>query len=151
VGVASPVVEMVRLHPYQYVHFNHLVGGIEGADNKFMLDYWGLSFKQAARALRLRLAGQQPAHGGKWKIAICGPHRPAQVELGDDFEATWDSRGADLALTLGEFYCRDLPAPILGEVTREGVVFARAYDIRGIRIPVLLTIPPPDDADAKPN
>jgi hypothetical protein len=144
-GIASPVIEMVRLHPYQYVHFNRLIGGIEGADNKFMLDYWGLSFKQAAHELREKLAGQKPQHGGPWKIAICGPHRGAQVELGDAFEATWDSRGADLALTLGEFYCRDLRAPILVEVTREGIVFARAYDIRGRSFPTLLTIPPPQE------
>jgi hypothetical protein len=148
IGLVSPLIEMVRLHPYQYVHFNRLIGGIAGADNKFMLDYWGLSFKQASRELREKLAGQTPAHGGRWKIAICGPHRPAQVELGEGFEATWDSRGADLALTLGEFYCRDLRAPILVEVMREGIVFARAYDIRGLRIPVLLTIPPPAEGDA---
>jgi hypothetical protein len=150
IGVASPVVEMVRLHPYQYVHFNHIAGGIQGADKQFMLDYWGLSFTQAARELREKLAGQKPGHGGPWKIAICGPHRPAQVELGDGFEATWDSRGADLALMLGEFYCRDLPARVLVEIAREGIVFARAYDIRGVSIPILLTIPPPQEEGASP-
>jgi len=31
---------MIRLHPYQYTHFNHIAGTVRSADNLFMLDYW---------------------------------------------------------------------------------------------------------------
>ena len=34
-------------------------------------------------------------------------------------------------MSLGEYYCASLDAPVLIEVEREGVVFARVYDIRG--------------------
>ncbi|MBX6426470.1 MAG: hypothetical protein IRZ09_11185 [Variibacter sp.] len=44
---------------------------------------------------------------------------------------------------LGVFYCRQLDAPLIAEVRREGVVFARAYDLRGRSVPSLLTMPPP--------
>ena len=37
----------------------------------------------------------------------------------------------DFALSLGEFYCSQLTEPVLVEVQREGVVYARVYDIRG--------------------
>ena len=30
-GFASPIVDMVRLHPYEYTHFNHIAGGVAGA------------------------------------------------------------------------------------------------------------------------
>ena len=144
-GIASPAIEMIRLHPYQYTHFNRIAGGVRAADERYMLDYWGLAFKQAAQELRAWLTErlEAPPHGGRWKIAVCGPHRPAAVELGPEFETTWDSRGADFALVLGEFYCVNLQAPILVEIEREGVVYARAYDIRGRTISTLLTIPPP--------
>lgn len=144
-GVLSPVVEMMRLHPYQYTHFNRIAGGVRAADERYMLDYWGLAFKQAAQQLRARLTEhlETPPNGRRWKIAVCGPHRPASVELGPEFETTWDSRGADFALMLGAFYCRELQAPILVEIEREGVVYARAYDIRGRFVSTLLTIPPP--------
>jgi len=144
-GIALPVIEMVRLHPYQYTYFNHLAGSVPAARNRYMLDYWGLSFKEASEKLLARLAerGKQPPAGRRWIIATCGPHRPAQVALGPDFETTWESKGADFALMLGEFYCAKLDAPILAEVTREGVVYARVYDLRGKTIPSLLTIPPP--------
>jgi hypothetical protein len=142
-GVAMPAVEMARLHPYEYTHFNTVSGGVAYARDRFMLDYWGLSLKQASQALLAKLAerGETKPAGRRWKIAVCGPHRSPQVELGPDFETTWDPEGADFAMKLGEFYCAKLDAPLLAEVVRDGVVFARVYDIRGRSISTLLTQP----------
>jgi hypothetical protein len=54
-GTIVPVTDMVRIHPYQYANFNRIAGGIYEADDNFMLDYWGLAFKQAAQGLRNKL------------------------------------------------------------------------------------------------
>jgi hypothetical protein len=143
-GVALPAIGMARLHPYEYASFNHIAGGVRGAQPRFMLDYWGLAFKQAGEALRAKLAerGETPPAGRKWKIAVCGPHPSARAALGDQFEPTWEPKGADFALMLGTFYCATLDAPLLVEVVRDGVGFARAYDIRGRTISSLFTRPP---------
>jgi hypothetical protein len=144
IGLALPVDAMVRLHPYQYTHFNWLSGGIKHADNRYMLDYWGLAFKQASQELRARLTErlEVPTQRRRWRIAVCGPHSAAEVELGPEFLATWDTKGADFAMMLGEFYCAELNAPVLVEIERDGVVFARVYDIRGRNISDMFTIPP---------
>jgi hypothetical protein len=144
-GLMLPLAEMIRLHPYQYTHFNHIAGTVRGADDRYMLDYWGLAFKQASDDLRELLEEKHEAapQGRKWKVAVCGPHRPAQVALGPGFTITGDSHGADFAMTLGEFYCKGLTAPVLVEIKRDDVVFARVYDIRGRSISSLLSIPPP--------
>jgi hypothetical protein len=144
-GLLLPLSEMIRLHPYQYTHFNHIAGTVRSADALFMLDYWGLAFKQASDGLRDQLDERQevPPHGRKWKVAVCGPQRPAQVALGPDFTIGWDSHAADFAMTLGEFYCKGLTAPVLVEIKRDDVVFARVYDIRGRSISSLLAIPAP--------
>jgi len=144
-GLLLPLGEMIRLHPYQYTHFNHIAGTVRGADDRFMLDYWGLAFKQASDGLREQLAEKHevPPHGRKWKVAVCGPQRPAQVALGPDFTIGWDSHAADFAMTLGEFYCKGLSAPVMVEIKRDDVVFARVYDIRGRSISSLLSIPAP--------
>jgi hypothetical protein len=133
VGLFLPVKEMVKLHPYQYTHFNVISGGIRAADDRYMLDYWGLAFKEAAHELRAKLteAMETPTDKRRWRVAICGPQRPAQVELGPEFRVIWDPKGADFALSLGEFYCSQLAEPVLVEIQREGVVYARVYDIRG--------------------
>lgn len=144
-GLMTPAIELVRLHPYQYTHFNRLAGGVRGAEERYMLDYWGLAFKQAGQDLRDRLIERMevPAQERRWRIAVCGPHSAAAVELGPEFRLTWDAKGADFALMLGEFYCAELKAPILVEIEREGVVYARVYDIRGRSISSVFSVPPP--------
>lgn len=144
-GLALSLAEMIRLHPYQYTHFNHIAGTVRGADDRFMLDYWGLALKQASDELREQIVERQevPPVNRKWKVAVCGPQRPAQVALGPDFTIGWDSNAADFAMTLGEFYCKGLTAPVMVEIKRDDVVFARVYDIRGRSISSLLSIPAP--------
>lgn len=142
-GLAWPIIDMVRVHPYEYTSFNRLAGGVRGARDRYMLDYWGLALKQASQGLAAKIAelGLQKPTDRRWKLAVCGHHRSPQVELGADFETTWDPKGADFAMMLGEFYCRQFDAPLLVEVTRDGVVYARVYDIRNRAYDSLLTRP----------
>ncbi|HET7849837.1 MAG TPA: glycosyltransferase family 39 protein [Pseudolabrys sp.] len=144
-GIAMPASDMVRLHPYEYTAFNWSSGGVRAVRDRYMLDYWGLAFKQAADDLRAKLAARResPPAGRRWVVAICGPQSAAEVELGPQFETTWDEKKADFAMELGTFYCRPLQAPLLVNVEREGVSYARAYDLRGRPTPNLLTVPPP--------
>ncbi len=38
---------MIHLHPYEYIYFNGLTGGLKGSVGKFDNDYWGASNKEA--------------------------------------------------------------------------------------------------------
>ena len=44
-------------------------------------------------------------------------------------------------MMLGEFYCMKFDAPLLAEIARDGVTYARVYDIRGRSFETLLTQP----------
>lgn len=142
IGIASPVLDMTRLHPYEYTDYNHLAGGPPRARQNYMLDYWGLSLTQASRRLLTDIADrhERPPHA-QWRIAVCGPHPPVAVALGPQFTTTWIPKGADFAMVLGEFYCAKLDAPVMFDIVREGVVYARLYDLRGRSISSLLTVP----------
>ncbi|MGB7078249.1 MAG: glycosyltransferase family 39 protein [Xanthobacteraceae bacterium] len=142
-GITSPVVEMVRLHPYQYTYYNHLIGGVAGARPRYMIDYWGLSMTQASRRLRVWLEArdEKPPAGRPWKVAVCGPHPAVEIALGSGFSTLWDPNGADFAMMLNEFYCAKLDAPVILQVVRDGVVYARVYDIRGLSVSTLLAYP----------
>jgi Dolichyl-phosphate-mannose-protein mannosyltransferase len=145
-GIALPVSDIVRLHPLQYTAFNWISGGVKMAQHNYMLDYWGLAFKQTGEALRTTLDGRRlkPPAGRRWVVEICGPKSSADIALGPQFETTWDRKTADFAMMLGTYYCRnDIRAPILVEITREGVLYGRVYDLRGRPVPNLLTVPPP--------
>jgi dolichyl-phosphate-mannose-protein mannosyltransferase len=144
-GVTLPMIDMVRLHPYQYTAFNWASGGVRMAHDNYMLDYWGLAFKQAAEELRNRLAAaaERPPNGRRWVVAVCGPQPAAEVALGPQFETTFDQKKADFALALGTFYCRHLQPAIMATIEREGVVYATVYDFRGAASERLVTQPPP--------
>jgi hypothetical protein len=50
--IAAPgVYSIITLHPYQYVYFNSLVGGVRGAYGNYELDYWATSYREAAQFL----------------------------------------------------------------------------------------------------
>ena len=87
---------------------------------------------------------QENPRDATWTVAVCGPHPAAVVALGPQYSAIWDPKGADFAMMLGEFYCAKLDAPVLFDIVREGVVYARVYDIRGRSITTLLTVRGPD-------
>ena len=47
--IALPgIYSSVRLYPYEYVYYNSLVGGLGGARNRYELDYWRISLREAA-------------------------------------------------------------------------------------------------------
>ncbi|HWJ99411.1 MAG TPA: hypothetical protein VNR41_01755 [Xanthobacteraceae bacterium] len=124
-------VDLARIHPYQYALFNHAAGGMQRASQRYMTDYWGLGFKEVASQMIERLRREHWPEDRKWRVAVCGPPTSATIELGPHFVASIDATGADFAISLGTFYCAQLDAPVLAEAGREGVVFARAYDLRG--------------------
>ena len=41
------VISIVRLHPYEYVYYNELVGGVNSAYRNYELDYWVTSYREA--------------------------------------------------------------------------------------------------------
>ena len=45
------IIDGLRLHPYEYIYYNRLVGGVQGAFRRFELDYWGTSYREAAAYL----------------------------------------------------------------------------------------------------
>lgn len=130
--IGITVVDLVRIHPYQYALFNQVAGGVRGASDRYMLDYWGLGFKEASETLLTKIDEMKlkKPQNRKWQVAVCGPAAVVGLELGNDFSATNAAKGADFAVSMGTFYCAELYAPILYEVRREGVVFARVYDLR---------------------
>jgi hypothetical protein len=45
------VVAIFQLHPYEYVYYNELVGGLRGAEGSYELEYWRTSLTEATREL----------------------------------------------------------------------------------------------------
>jgi 4-amino-4-deoxy-L-arabinose transferase-like glycosyltransferase len=59
-----------RLHPYEYIYYNALVGGVRGAYRTYELDYWGTSYKAAMEYINnISPMGSVVEVRGPWKSA----------------------------------------------------------------------------------
>lgn len=65
---------LVRLHPYEIMHYNVLVGGLQGASRRYVMDYWLTMLPEAMRELSAHLDRIEAREGIKrtWKVGICG-------------------------------------------------------------------------------
>ena len=75
-GFAWNAITLVRLHPYQYLVFNPLVGGLEGASRRFAMDYWFTIMPEAVDGLEAYLDRTEPElsrdPNHSYSVAICG-------------------------------------------------------------------------------
>ena len=126
---------MVRLHPYEYVNYNHLVGGIKGAEKFFELDYWSTSQQTLYRELRERLIkneGEEALHQ-PWRIRLCGAPEAALYFLEKEWKPLWIGRKgeADFEVGIPGNACPAPKLPATIEVRREGVLLGYVNDLRG--------------------
>lgn len=63
----------IRLHPYQYIYYNELIGGVGGAYRKFDLDYSGTSFKEAQKYINANSAPNTKT------VVVIGPRHLSRV------------------------------------------------------------------------
>ncbi|HLI71417.1 MAG TPA: hypothetical protein VKV19_16805 [Ktedonobacteraceae bacterium] len=45
------IIDMNNLHPYEYMYFSPLIGGVSGANGRYDMDYWGVCNKPSAEWL----------------------------------------------------------------------------------------------------
>lgn len=55
------VINMVRLHPYQYIYYNELAGGTAQASNRYETDYWCTVYKELGEDFLNYLRSEKPS------------------------------------------------------------------------------------------
>ena len=124
ISMATTVVEMARLHPYEYSFFNSLVGGADGASGRFDLDSWRIAYREVLERLDEQIDGNAPI-----TIASCGD--PANLVDFPRIEPT-DWKTADYFILYSN-PCRPpypdsiLSLPVIGQVKRGKAVMATIY------------------------
>ena len=74
--------DLVRLHPYQNTFHNALVGGVGGADDRYDLDFWRASYKEA-----MEWINQQPRPDPQRPLRVLVAGHPASRWCADWFKA----------------------------------------------------------------
>ena len=131
---------LVRLHPYENLSYNALVGGLEGAFRRYDMDYWFNSMPEAIHRLEAYLRTNKPLNETQplkiYSVAVCGERltfdRTVTLpQLQWDFRPAWEDSEFFIATT--HMSCdRDLDGEIVGTVERFGVPIAYVKDRRAI-------------------
>jgi hypothetical protein len=78
--IAPGIYSIVTLHPYQYIYFNSLVGGVRGAEGNYELDYWATSYREAAQFLNEE-APRDTRVAVFGPVEIVSPYTRADIKL----------------------------------------------------------------------
>ncbi len=121
--------QLARLHPYEYVYFNELTGGVKGSAGLFDNDYWGASFKEGVEWLK-----QNAIQDSKKTYKITGTGSPYQIFYYFSENMKWvdDLKNADYSLS----YTRDHkqesvdPSKVVHVVEREGVPLCYVFKLK---------------------
>jgi hypothetical protein len=126
---------MTMLHPNQYVYYNAFVGGVEGAQRKFNLDYWANSYAEAVQGLENYLRAQYGLGFAEreFTVAVCGPPYSAEHYFPENFRFTEEEDHADFFIAFTKDDCdRSLPGRPIYEVKRMGALLSVVLDRRDI-------------------
>ncbi|HEY2246720.1 MAG TPA: glycosyltransferase family 39 protein [Bradyrhizobium sp.] len=148
---------LVRLHPYENLSYNALVGGLPGAYRRYDMDYWFNSMPEAIHRLEAYLREKTPLETSPapkiYSVAVCGVQLEFDKtvtlpQLHWDFRSEWDESEFFIAPT--HMNCdRDLDGDIVATVERFGVPIAYVKDRRAIvKLPMATAGSPSSAQDA---
>ncbi len=128
------VADMARLHPYEYIYYNRLSGGVAGAKDRFETDYWGVAFREAADIL----SNELPPRERPWRLTMEPPidalvarfgkpvvPPPSLVKpfLGEHFELVSGDQQPDFYIASSRNGYHDMrDGKVLLSIARDGVV-----------------------------
>jgi hypothetical protein len=143
------LVGILTLHPYEYIYYNALVGGVRGAYRQYELDYWATSYRRAMESLDLA------APPGA-RVFVAGPWQAAAPFARADLRLAKGSAGAELEapsyyLSHGRanFDQRGAPdGPVVFEVRVAGAVLATVRALGGAPWSDSPLAPGPDARDS---
>jgi hypothetical protein len=132
---AWTTVVLVRLHPYEYLYFNGLVGGLDGASRRYDTDYWVNIMPEAVRDLEAYVAKLGPNGGGpqRYTVGVCGERLPFEKLANARLQWTGDWQNADFFIAPTHMNCdRALNGKVIATISRVGTLIGVVKDRRAL-------------------
>jgi hypothetical protein len=126
-------ISLATLHPHQYVFYNALVGGLPGANDRYVMDYWANTTRELALTLNDLVAAENKRHGLRraYSVALCTESIAAERYLAPTLYITKDWWRADFFIAPTHMGCDEfLDGEVVYEVTRDGVTLGVLKDRR---------------------
>ena len=119
---------LIKLHPYEYIFYNHLAGDTAKAEKQWESDYWSSSLREASKAL---LALPLPTQQTPYLVAVCAENVQGSAYLDQRFEVTKDWVAADFYMSSTNMNCDQvLQGEVIAKVERLDTILAVVKDRR---------------------
>ena len=136
-GLGSDAVTLVRLHPYEYLFYNDLVGGLEGAARRNETDYWVNIMPEAVEKLENFIDRTQLGHIAvpwrRYTVAVCGERFSFENEADSRLQWVSDWTKAEFFIAPTHLDCDGASAgKIIATIERLGVPIGVVKDRRAL-------------------
>ena len=135
VGLVSNATTLYRLHPDEYLFFNALVGGLQGASRLYATDYWVNIMPEAVADLEHVLdqtdrGSSRPRH---YLVGVCGERLPFEKQADARLQYTRDWSRAEFFIAPTHMNCdQALDGRVVATIERLGVVIGVVKDRRNV-------------------
>jgi hypothetical protein len=133
--LAWNAVLLVELHPYEYLYYNPLVGGLQGATGRYVTDYWVNIMPEAVAYLTAYIDNLQTVGGAqqRYTVGVCGERTAFEDHADKRMQWVEDWRKADFFIAPTHMNCdRALDGRVIVTVSRLGVPIGVVKDRRAI-------------------
>jgi len=130
--IAITCATLIRLHPYEYIYYNHFAGNIAEAEKDWEADYWSSSLREASDILEAKISENTDAKYSKpYLVAVCAESIQGAAYLDSRFKVTKDWVAADFFISTTNMHCdKVLQGEIIGTISRLGATLAVIKDRR---------------------
>jgi hypothetical protein len=126
---------LVRLHPDEYLFYNPLVGGLQGAADGYVTDYWVNIMPEAVGDLEAFVAKLDAGHPGgqRYTVAVCGERLPFDKVANARLQWTADWNKAQFFIAPTHMHCdRALAGTTIATIARLGATIGVIKDRRAL-------------------
>jgi hypothetical protein len=136
-GLGADAVTLVRLHPYEYLFYNDLVGGLQGAARRNETDYWVNMMPEAVAKLEAYIDKRQLGYVAvpwrRYTVGVCGERFSFENEADTRLQWTPDWSKAEFFIAPTHLDCDGASGgKVIATIDRLGVVIGVVKDRRDL-------------------
>jgi hypothetical protein len=127
---------MRELHPHQYVYYNQLVGGVDGAEDRYELDYWGNSYHEAVDRLVAYIKDEEERTeiSRMYGVMVCSSGTSAAYYFPKNLVLATDEKKADFYISNTRLGCDKIfDGDTIITVERDDAILSLVKDRRRLR------------------
>jgi hypothetical protein len=134
-AIAYNAALLIQLHPYEYLYYNPIVGGLPGAAGRYVTDYWVAIMPEAIEQLEGYVASLDSigTTERRYTVAVCGERAAFEDEAKSNLQWTPDWPKADFFIAPTHMNCdRALDGRVIATISRLGVPIGVVKDRRAL-------------------